>query len=162
MNAVLTCALYVVSLGLLILSAVRDRRKTVISLRRAWRMFLNVLPQFAAILFLVGLLMTALSPTAVRRIIGADSGVLGMLFAAVLGSVTLVPAIVAFPIAEEMLGRGAGLMQIAVFISTLTTVGLVTLPLEMKYLGAKAAILRNLLAFLVSFAVAAMTGVILS
>jgi hypothetical protein len=53
-------------------------------------------------------------------------------------------------------------VQIAVFISTLTTVGLVTLPLEIRYLGKKTAVLRNLLALLFSFAAAAVTGVVLS
>ena len=53
-------------------------------------------------------------------------------------------------------------MQIAVFISTLTTVGIVTLPLEIRYLGEKVALLRNILAFLFSFAVAAVTGLVLS
>jgi hypothetical protein len=73
-----------------------------------------------------------------------------------------VPAIVAFPVAAELLRSGAGVMQIAVFISTLTTVGLVTLPLEIRYLGKKTAVMRNLLAFLFSFAAAAVTGAVLS
>jgi Predicted permeases len=159
MDAVFTYILYGIALGLLGLSLIKDKQKTVMSLKRAWRMFLNVLPQFVAILFLVGLLLTVLNPSAIRQIIGADSGLRGMLITAGLGAVTLVPALIAFPIAAELLRNGAGFMQIAVFISTLTTVGLVTLPLEVRYLGKKAAILRNGLAFLFSFAVAAVVGV---
>lgn len=162
MDAVFTCILYGVTLGLLVLSLIKDRKKTGMSLKRAWRMFLNVLPQFVAILILVGLLLTVLNPSAIQQIIGAESGICGMLITAVLGSVALVPAIIAFPIAAKLLNNGAGLMQIAVFISTLTTVGFVTLPLEIRYLGKKTAILRNALAFLLSFAVAAVTGVVLS
>lgn len=161
MDAVFTYILYGISLGLLGLSYIKDKKKTAMSLKRAWRMFLNVLPQFIAILFLVGLLLTVLNPSAIRQIIGADSGLRGMLITACLGAVTLVPALIAFPIAAELLKNGAGFMQIAVFISTLTTVGLVTLPLEIRYLGKKAAILRNVLAFLFSFAVAAVVGVLL-
>lgn len=162
MDAGFTYILYCVSLGLLGLSFVKDKKKTAMSLKRAWRMFLNVLPQLAAILCLVGLLLTVLNPSSIRLIIGADSGFGGMLITALLGAVTLVPAIIAFPIAAELLRNGAGLMQIAVFISTLTTVGLVTLPLEIRYLGKKTAILRNGLAFLFSFAVAVVTGMVLS
>jgi hypothetical protein len=84
-----------------------------------------------------------------------------MLTTALLGAVALIPAIIAFPIAAELLKSGAGLMQIAVFISTLTTVGFVTLPLEIRFLGRKTAISRNVLAFLFSFAVAAVTGAVL-
>ncbi len=161
MDAVFTYILYGISLGLLGLSFVKDKKKTAMSLKRAWRMFLNVLPQFVAILFLVGLLLTVLNPSAIRQIIGVDSGWGGMLITAFLGAVTLVPALIAFPIAAELLRNGAGLMQLAVFITTLTTVGLVTLPLEIKYLGKKAAILRNVLAFLFSFTVAAVVGLLL-
>lgn len=162
MDAVFTCILYGVTLGLLGLSFIKDKKKTGMSLKRALQMFLNVLPQFVAILLLLGFLLTVLNPSAIQRIIGAESGAFGMLITAVLGSVTLVPAIIAFPIAAKLLNNGAGLMQIAIFISTLTTVGFVTLPLEIRYLGKKTAILRNALAFLFSFAVAAVTGAVLS
>jgi len=162
MNVLFTCILYGVSLGLLLLSLWKDRKKTAMSLKRAWRMFLQVLPQFAAVLLTVGLLLAVLNPSVIRRLIGTDSGLAGLLTAALVGSVSLVPAIIAFPIAAELLRSGAGLVQIAVFISTLTTVGLVTLPLEIRYLGKKTAVLRNLLALLFSFAAAAVTGVVLS
>lgn len=48
-----------------------------------------------------------------------------------------------------------------VFISTLTTVGIVTIPLEVKYMGAKAAVLRNLLFFLLAFATSSLLEVLL-
>jgi len=41
-------------------------------------------------------------------------------------------------------------------------VGFVTLPMEIKYLGKKAAVLRNALAFLFSFAAAFLIGVLLT
>ena len=44
------------------------------------------------------------------------------------------------------------------FISTLMRVGVVTLPVEIKYFGKKLAIYRNLLAFLFSFIVAYIIG----
>ena len=162
MDTAFTYILYSASIGLLGLSFMKDKQKTTTSLKRAWLMFRNVLPQFVAILFFVGLLLTLLKPSAIMQIIGADSGFFGMLISALLGSVALVPAMIAFPIAAELQKSGAGLVQIAVFISTLTTVGFVTLPLEIRYLGKKAAVLRNLLAFLFSFAVAVVTGVLLS
>ena len=158
MDTVFIYILYGVSFGLLGLSYAKNKKKTAMSLKRAWRMFLNVLPQFSSILLLVGLLLAVLNPSVIQQIIGENSGIYGMLITGFLGSVSLVPAIIAFPIAAELLKNGAGLMQIAVFISTLTTVGFVTFPLEVRYLGKKTALLRNVLAFLFSFAVAAVTG----
>ena len=45
-------------------------------------------------------------------------------------------------------------MQIAALISTLMMVGIVTMPVEMKYFGKKLTFYRNGLAFLFSFFVA--------
>jgi plasmid segregation protein ParM len=55
MDAAFTYGLYGVAAVLLAVSFVRDRKKTAQSLKRSWRMFLNVLLQFIAILLLVGL-----------------------------------------------------------------------------------------------------------
>lgn len=162
MDAVFTYSLYGVAVVLLVISFLKDRAKTLLSLKRAWKMFINVLPQFVAILLLVGLLLAALSPETIQRIIGVESGFFGMLITSLLGAITLVPALIAFPIAAELLKNGAGITQIAVFISTLTMVGFVTLPMEIKYLGKKTALLRNILAYLFSFVTAYIIGVILT
>ena len=162
MDNLFTYSLYGVTAVLLAISYVKDRNKTMLSLKRAWKMFLNVLPQFISILFLAGLLVAAVSPETIQCIIGAQSGFRGMLTAALLGAVTLVPVLVAFPVAARLLQNGAWVTQTAVFISTLTMVGFVTLPMEIKYLGKKAAVLRNALAFLFSFAAAFLIGALLT
>ena len=81
--------------------------------------------------------------------------------ASALGSITLIPGFVAFPLAAALMDNGAGIMQIAAFISTLMMVGIVTLPLEISYFGKKTALLRNGLALAFSFFVALVMGVIL-
>ncbi len=162
MNSVFTFFLYGVAVILLGASFKKDRNKTVLSLKKAWKMFVNVLPQFAAILLLVGLLLARVTPETIQRVIGAKSGIAGMLIASLLGAVTLVPVLVAFPVAAELLNNGAGVAQIAVFISTLTMVGFVTLPMEIKYLGKKAAVLRNVLSYLLAFGAAFIVGAILT
>jgi len=119
MDSVFTYSLYGVASVLLVISFIKDKRKTLLSLKRAWKMFIGVLPQFAAILLLVGLLLAVLRPETIQRIIGAESGFMGMLITSLLGAVTLVPVLIAFPVAAELLKNGAGITQIAVFISTL-------------------------------------------
>ncbi|MEA4816041.1 MAG: permease [Lachnospiraceae bacterium] len=162
MNSLFTYSLYGIVSVLLIISFIKDKTKTLMSLKRAWKMFINVLPQFLAILLLIGLLLEVISPETIQHIIGAETGIVGMLVCSLLGAITLVPAVIAFPVAAEILKNGAGVAQIAVFISTLTTVGIVTLPLEMKYLGKKVSVLRNLLFYLFSFITAYIVGVILT
>ena len=59
-----------------------------------------------------------------------------------------------FPLTAALYETGAGLMQIAVFISSLMAVGIVTLPVEIKYFGRKVSIVRNGLTFIYCFVVA--------
>jgi uncharacterized membrane protein YraQ (UPF0718 family) len=76
------------------------------------------------------------------------------------GSITLIPPFVAFPTASMLLAGGAGYMQIGAFVSTLMMVGIITIPVEIKYFGKKMTILRNVFAFIFSFAVAVIIGLV--
>jgi len=147
--------------GLLLLSFIKDKKKTKMALKKAWKSFENILPQFLSILIIMGIMLAVLSPQTISRLIGQQSGWPGMGMAAVIGSITLIPGFVAFPLAAVLLNSGAGFMQIAVFISTLMMVGIVTIPVEIKYFGRKATITRNALAFVFSFIVAIVMGVVL-
>lgn len=155
-----TAFLYIVTLGILILSFIKDKQKSWLALKKAWKSFENILPQFLTVLLIIGIMLAILSPNVISGLIGEQSGWLGLLIASLVGSITLIPGFVAFPLASALLKNGAGFMQIAAFISTLMMVGIVTIPLEIKYFGKKAAILRNCFAFVFSFVVAAVIGVV--
>ena len=85
-----------------------------------------------------------------------------MLGASLVGAVTLIPGFVAFPAAAALLKGGAGATQIAAFVSSLMMVGVVTLPMEMRYFGKRAALLRNALAWVFSIAAAFFVGWVVS
>ena len=157
-----TIILYLLAVGLLAISFLKDRKKTKMALKKAWKSFENILPQFLSILIIIGIMLALLTPETISKLIGQQSGWLGMLIAGIVGSVTLIPGFVAFPLAAALLNSGAGFMQIAVFISTLMMVGIVTITLETKYFGKKAAVARNGLAFAFSFVVAIVIGVVLA
>jgi len=156
-----TIILYVLVLGLLLFSFSRDKLKTKIALKKAWKSFENILPQFMSILIIIGIMLAIANPETISGLIGRQSGWLGIVLASLIGSVTLIPGFVAFPLAAALLKSGAGLMQLAVFISTLMMVGIVTMPVEIKYFGKKATMLRNALAFVFSYVVAVVMGVVL-
>jgi uncharacterized membrane protein YraQ (UPF0718 family) len=158
---VFTIFVYILAIGLLGISFFKDKKKTKIALKKAWKSFENILPQFLSILIIIGIMLAILSPEIISKLIGQQSGWIGMIIAAIIGSITLIPGFVAFPLASALLKNGAGFMQIAVFISTLMMVGIVTMPLEIKYFGKKATILRNTLAVIFSFIVAIIIGVVL-
>lgn len=150
--------LYVVSGGLLLLSFFKNKEKTKLAIKKGWKSFEKILPQFLTVLMLIGILLSVFDTNTISRIIGADSGIAGVILAAVTGSITLIPGFIAFATASALLHAGAGYMQIAAFISSLMMVGIVTLPLEIQYFGKKVAVLRNLFAFLFSFLVAFLLG----
>lgn len=152
--------MYGVTILFLAFSFFKDKKKTMMSLKKAWKAFENILPEFLVVLLLVGVLLAVLNTEVISKIIGSDSGWLGVFLAAVVGAITLIPGFVAFPTAALLLQGGAGYMQIGAFVSTLMMVGVVTMPVEMKYFGKKLTILRNVIAFIFSFVVAYIIGLV--
>ena len=157
-----TVFLYVAATCGLIYSMVKDRQKTKKSLMVAKKAFLNIFPEFSAILILIAIVLTLTPPAAIQSLVGGQSGVLGMMISSLVGSVTLIPGFIAFPLAKSLLDVGAGVTQIVVFISTLMMVGFVTAPLEIRYFGKRLTLLRNGIAFIYSFIVAIIVGSVIS
>jgi uncharacterized membrane protein YraQ (UPF0718 family) len=157
----MTIALYVLMAVGLTASLVKSREKTLMALKKAWKSFENILPQFSVILLIIGMMLAVLTPQQISGLIGSESGWLGVMIASVIGSITLVPAFVAFPLAAALLANGAGYMQIAAFVSTLMMVGIVTLPVEISYFGKRASLVRNSGAYVFSLVVALVMGVLL-
>lgn len=154
-------ALYLITLAGLIFSFFKSKEKTKMALKKAWKSFENILPQLLSVLLLIGFVLSILTPAQISSLIGKESGWWGVMAASILGSITLIPGFIAFPLATALLKSGAGYMQIAAFVSTLMMVGIVTLPMEIKFFGKKAAYLRNGLAFVFSLIVALVMGVVL-
>ena len=152
---------YLLALFGIALSFWKSREKTKLALKKAWKSLENILPQFLAILIFIGLMLAILTPEQISKVMGSESGWIGVFIAAGIGSITLIPAFVAFPLAAALLHNGAGYMQIAAFVSTLMMVGIVTMPLEKQYFGKKAMIARNSAAFVFSLIVALVMGVVL-
>lgn len=155
-----TYLLYGITALLLGLSFFKDKQKTKMSLKKAWKAFENILPEFLVVILLVGVLLAVLNTEVISKVLGADSGWIGVIIASVVGAITLIPGFVAFPTAAMLLQSGAGYMQIGAFVSTLMMVGIVTMPVEMKYFGKRLTILRNALAFVFSFVVAITIGLV--
>lgn len=149
---------YILTIILLTISYSKDKTKTKQSLKKAWKSFENILPQMLGILTTVGIIIALLNPVVISKIIGSSSGYIGVALAVIVGSITLIPGFIAFPTAAILLQNGAGYMQIGAFISSLMMVGLMTMPVEIKFFGKKSTFLRNSMAFLFSFIVAFVIG----
>jgi uncharacterized membrane protein YraQ (UPF0718 family) len=134
---------------LLFVSFVKDKEKTKKSLMVAWKSFMKLLPNALAIMLIVGITLSILNQQTISGLIGERSGILGVLIALTIGSITMIPSFVAFPLGGALLTAGAGLPQVAALISTVMAVGIVTLPMEIKYFNRSVAIKRNILTFIV-------------
>ena len=153
--------LYIITAVLLLVSFKKDKKKTKMALKKGWKSLMKILPQLLGILMLVGLIFSVFNAETISKVIGEESGWIGVVVSAVVGAITLIPGFVAFPTAAMVLQNGAGYMQIAAFVSSLMMVGVMTAPLEMEYFGKKMTIIRNVFAFLFSFVVAFVIGRIL-
>lgn len=160
-NYIFNGAIYLIAIVLLIVSFVKSKGKTKKALLKAWNSLKNILPMLLGIILLVGLMLSILDANLISKIIGNESGFYGVMLASVVGSITLIPGFIAFPTAALLLNGGAGYVQIAAFVQTLMMVGILTLPMEIKYFNKKVAILRNILSFVLSIGVAYLIGLIL-
>jgi uncharacterized membrane protein YraQ (UPF0718 family) len=158
-NAIIFISLSVI---LSVLSLALDRKKTLMGFKRGWKMFRNVLLPFLTILILVSVLLYFVPPNVISKYLGANSGVLGFAIAALVGSITLIPGFISYPIAAGLIQQGASYAVVATFMTTLMMVGVVTLPLEIRYFGKRAAIARNVLNFVAAIIIGLVVGLVLS
>ncbi|OHD15896.1 MAG: permease [Spirochaetes bacterium GWD1_61_31] len=153
-----TILLYGIAALALFFSLIKDKQKTKTALKKAWKAFEGILPQFINVLFFVATVLAIVDTATISRVLGSGSGFLGIIGASLIGAITLIPGFVAFPAAAALLHNGAGATQVAAFVSSLMMVGVVTLPMEIKYFGKRVAILRNVLAWLFSILAAFFVG----
>ena len=124
-------------------------------------MFFDLLPSLLTVLALVSVFLYLVPDETIILLLGSKSGAMGIAIAAMVGSIALIPAFIAFPIAEILMVKGVSYPVVAVFITTLIMVGVLTLPIEIKYFGKKAALMRNGLSFFGALIVGLLIGIFL-
>lgn len=150
--------LYNLAIIFLIISFIKDKNKTKKAILLGLKSFENVLPQFLCIIITVGILLSFFTTDTISKILGNSSGFMGIILADIMGAITMMPTFVAFSLGNTLLLKGAGYSQVATLVSSLVLIGLMTLPLEIKYIGKRAALLRNIIAFIFSIIVGIILG----
>src|SRR4030065_1891713 len=145
----------------LALSYFKNREKTVSALRASLKFLRSMALPPLLIVWTIGFLLALLPPEVISRTIGGEAGFMGVVLAAVVGSIVLIQAFIAFPLAGSLLREGANISAVAAFVTTLVMVGIVTSPLEAKCFGKKFAFWRNLLSFLFALMIALTMGAVL-
>ena len=161
MSSILTLITYIVVFGALGVLALRDHAKAKQAVKVATKSFFGIFPSMLAIVGLIGLLLGVVPPEVISRYLGQGAGWWATVTATLIGAVMYIPSLVSFPLAASLLSAGANVATIAAFLTSLVMVGAVTLPLEIKHLGRKMALSRNLLSLLFAFVIALVMGMVL-
>jgi len=151
--------LYGITAVSLIASIIVSRKKTLQALTIALRRFLNLLPRFVVMLLLVSVVLFFVSDKLIAQYLGVENKYLGLLLASLLGSVTIMPGFIAFPLAGILLDKGVPYMVLAGFTTTLMMVGVLTYPVEKAFLGTKVTIIRNSISFFIALSIALVVGI---
>lgn len=158
---IFTILFWVVAIILFVISLIKDKKKTFEGMKKSKKMMGNMASEIIAIIFLIGLILTFIPPETIKKVLGSSNVLLTTILAALAGSITLIPAFVAFPLVGSLVKAGANIVPVVAFITTLTMVGIVTFPLEKKEFGTKFTLVRNLLSFGFAIVIALVMGVFL-
>ncbi len=158
---IFTLAFWGISIILMVVSLIKSKQRTFKAMKKSKAMMGNMLGQIVAIIFIIGLVLTFVPPESIKSVLGAENTVMATVISAIAGSITLIPAFVAFPLVGSFINVGASIVPGVAFLTTLTMVGVVTFPLEKKEFGLKFALTRNLLSFVAALFIAAVMGVVL-
>ncbi|MDW7681318.1 MAG: hypothetical protein SCK70_12190 [bacterium] len=151
-------ALYIITAACLLVSLILDWRKSLHALQIAVKRFLHILPDLLLITALVSLLLYLVPETLIAKYLCTGNMWSGAVIAALVGSVTLMPGFIAYPLCGLLLEKGVTYLVLGIFSTTLMMVGTVTFPLERRYFGAVVALVRNLIALLIALIVGLSIG----
>lgn len=158
---IFTLAIWVLTAVLLIFFLKKDKARTLGALKKAVSMGRGMALSILGVIFAIGLILALLPPGQIADFIGKQNVYVATIAAAAFGTVTLIPAFIAFPLIGTLWNAGVGIMPAVAFLTTLTMVGVATFPLEKREFGAKFAFVRNSLSFVFAILIALAMGVIL-
>lgn len=151
---------YIVTAALLTISFFADKKKTLKSLKIAWKKFSGIAPGFAVMLILVSISLYLLPHEVIKEYLGEEDLLSGMGLSLLVGSIALMPGFIVFPLCGILRAQGVPYMVLSAFTTTLMMVGIVTLPIEKEYFGLKTALIRNGIGLLTALIVAIITGIV--
>ena len=152
--------LFVITGLLLLVSFIANRQKTLNGLKKGAMQFFKLLPTLLTVIILVSVALFFIPEKVLLTYFGDQAGILGYLSAAIVGSVSLIPGFISYPLSGMLLDSGVGYGVIALFITTLKMVGIITIPIEAKYFGMKVTLMRNGLSFLGALVIGGIMAII--
>ena len=151
--------LYIATGLAVLISFIADSERTLKAFKMAVKKFVTIVPAFLGMLILVSIVLFLIPDRVISQYLGSSKIFTGVLFASFLGSITLMPGFIAFPLCGILLKKGVLYMVLSAFTTTLMMVGILTYPIEKAYFGTKVTIMRNIISLFIALIVAVMTGI---
>jgi len=158
---IFTRVLWILTILFLIYSFYKDKAKTKRALTMAFGMGKGMVVSILSIVFLIGLILALLPPENIAQFVQNQQVALATVVSALFGTITLIPAFIAFPLVGTLVDAGVGITPAVAFLTTLTMVGVLTFPLEKKKFGLKFTLTRNVLSFVFAILIAFVMGAII-
>ncbi len=150
--------LYAITIAALVLSVIANRQKTRQALNIAVRRFTSILPDLLIIIVIASVVLYLIPSGTIAGYLGNENKYLAVILAMLLGSITMMPGFIAFPLCGLLLSQGIPRFVLGAFSTTLMMVGIVTFPLERSFLGTKTALIRNTISLVIAIIVALTIG----
>jgi len=151
-------ALYVVAAAALIISAAADRRKTWKALKVTVKKLRRILPGYLHLLILLSFVLLV-SDSFIVKLLSASNPWFGLSSALAIGSLTMIPGFISYPLAGVLLQQGVPYMVVAGFVTSLMMVGIVTFPVERAYFGVRMALMRNGVSLIIALIISVAMGI---
>jgi len=152
--------LYIITGLALLASFIANRERTIKAVKIAFKKLSKISPAFLSMLIVVSVILFLVPEKAILNSFGNNNKFIGVILASFIGSVTLMPGPIVYPLCGILLKKGASYMVLSAFSTTLMMVGVLTYPVEKEYFGAKITIIRNILSFFIALVIALITGIL--
>lgn len=146
--------LYILTIVALTVSYIANRKKTkkaiIVGAKKLWM----ITPSFMSILVLISMVLYFVPNDLILEYLGGSNSYSAAVTASIIGSITVMPGPIVYPICGILVSKGVSYGVIASFSSSLMMVGVMTFPIERAYFGFKFALLRNIISLFIALAIA--------
>lgn len=102
-----------------------------------------------AVFVLMGLMEVWLPKDKIQKWLGISSGIKGIFFSFLMGTLPTGPLYVAFPLTASLLKKGASITNMVIFLGSWAALKIPQLLVEIKFLGGSFTLLRFVLTFVI-------------
>lgn len=142
------------------MSFLKNKEKNKEAIQLAFKSLKQIGPLILIILTIMMFIQRFFTTSFIEKYTTELSGPLGYIGAAFLGAIVHIPLFISFPLGGELLHAGVNPGFIAVLITSLVMVHTFSIPVEIKEMGLKFAIIRNVLSLLSAIMIGIILGVL--